>query len=203
MHGGCRQSQFTCPFCQGDLLSEVARTSSGVEIVLHDANFLRGRDAKNVTGDGASRTHRIIDDQHGQVVTSRAIYPNELAVFEQTLARLGRVKTDHRSPFRVAGSRRDVFSNQQPGPELLDHASKLGRGTAIVALPTATYPSSARMSNRRRHNVSSVRSVSSADRPVRSATSATAPAPSSEMISQARRSSRPRMPSNLVPPSAC
>ena len=120
------------------LLSEIARTSSGVEIVLDDPHSFRGCDAKNVTRDNVTWTDRIIDDQHCQLVTSRAINPDELAVFQQTFAGFCWMKPDQGTPLRVARLRCDIVSDEQPGPKLFDHASKLGGAAAIVALPTAT-----------------------------------------------------------------
>src|SRR5450759_1475455 len=90
----------TAPACESllpqALLSEVACTASRVEVVLHDAyNFCRG-DAQDVAGDDVSRAHRIIDDQYRQLVTPRAVNPHELAVLEQTHARIGRVQSNER-----------------------------------------------------------------------------------------------------------
>src|SRR5471032_2125016 len=74
------------------LLSEVACAASRVEIVLDDAYNLCWGDAQDVAGNDASRAHRIIDDQHRQLVTPRAVDPDELAVLEQTPARIARVQ---------------------------------------------------------------------------------------------------------------
>jgi hypothetical protein len=76
------------------LLAEVPRAASGVEVVFHNAyDFGRG-DPQDVASDDRSGTHRIIDDEHCHLVTSRAINPDELPILEQALAGVRRVETD-------------------------------------------------------------------------------------------------------------
>src|SRR5450759_511967 len=90
------------------LLSEVACAASGVEVVLDDAyNFCRG-DAQDVAGDDASRANRIIDEQYRQLVTPRAVNPHELAVLEQTPARIRGMQANEWSTLGITGATRDV-----------------------------------------------------------------------------------------------
>src|SRR6266705_60480 len=69
------------------LLSEVVRAAPGVEVVLDDANDLRWGNPENVAGYDVTGTHRIIDDQHRQLVTSWSINPDQLPVFDQAFSR--------------------------------------------------------------------------------------------------------------------
>jgi gamma-glutamyltranspeptidase len=65
------------------LLSEVACAAPGVEIVLDDANDPRRRNASDVTRYDGTGSHSIIDDEHRQIVTTRSVYPDQLAVFQE------------------------------------------------------------------------------------------------------------------------
>src|SRR5450759_248577 len=90
------------------LLSEVACAASRVEIVLDDAYNLRWSDAKDVAGNDVSRAHRIIDDQYRQLVTPRSVNPHQLAVLEQTPARIGRVQSNEWPALGITGASGDV-----------------------------------------------------------------------------------------------
>ena len=161
------------------LLSEVPRAAPGVEIVFDDANDPRRRNASDVTRYDGTGSHSIIDDEHRQIVTTWSVYPDELTIFQQPFEGVGRVKPHQRSALRIALSCRDVSSDEQPGLERLrDQESSLIGCEGIVALPTATYALSYRITRRRLHSVSSIRSASSRDNPIASATSALTPEPS-------------------------
>src|SRR6266849_2264555 len=126
------------PLLPRALLSEVACSSPGVEIVLDDPNNLRWGDAQDVARDDISRVYRIIDDQHCQLVTPRAVNPDELAILEQTPARVSGMQANQRSALGITGVSRDVLRNHEPGLKTLHHASSLVGADAPVALPTAT-----------------------------------------------------------------
>jgi hypothetical protein len=70
--------------------------------VLDDAHPFSGCDTQDIASDDIPGTHCVIDYEHGELVTSRSIDPDEFTVLQQPLARFGRMKSDHRTPFRVA-----------------------------------------------------------------------------------------------------
>ena len=120
------------------LLSEVPFASARVEIVLDDAYDFSWGDAEDVARDDISRTNRIIDDQHCQLVTSRAIYPYKLTVLEQPLPRFSRMQPYCRATLGITAAGGDVVGYQQPGLESLHNASSLIWCAGALALPTAT-----------------------------------------------------------------
>src|SRR5712671_4707957 len=73
------------------LLTEVAGAAACVEVVLDYAHDLRRRNSQDVPRYDISRRDRIIDDEHRQFVTPRSVHPDQLAILEQTFARLRRV----------------------------------------------------------------------------------------------------------------
>src|SRR4051812_43442878 len=87
--------------------------AAAVEIGLYNAHGLRWRRSDDVAQDDVTATDVLIDSHLRELVPPRTIHPRELAVGQQTCARIVGVHDDHWAAVFIADARRDERQDSQ------------------------------------------------------------------------------------------